>query len=213
MFLNRKSNKIINKKDSISPADPDILDETIKAPERISSPEIIINPQEQYIKNIIIDELYNTIDLSLLESLPEEEAHNQISEMSALFLLEKDVPLNAEGRKRVIEEIGDEILGLGPLEPLLKDKSISDILVNSFSQIYVERKGKLEPANSTFRDNQHLLNVIDRIVSQVGRRVDESSPMVDARLKDGSRVNAIILRLLSMALPYLYVNLRLKSSK
>ncbi|PSW16767.1 pilus assembly protein CpaF [Photobacterium rosenbergii] len=169
-----------------------ILDSDVKVPEPVKPQEVVVNPQEQNIKNSIIDELYNTIDLSLLESLPEEDAYKQISEMSALFLLEKDVPLNAEGRKRVIEEIGDEILGLGPLEPLLKDKSISDILVNSSSQIYVERKGKLEPASSTFRDNQHLLNVIDRIVSQVGRRVDESSPMVDARLKDGSRVNAII---------------------
>ncbi|WEM45620.1 CpaF family protein (plasmid) [Photobacterium sp. DA100] len=150
------------------------------------------NPQEQAIKEDIIDELYKTIDLSLLESLPLEQAHEQIAEMSSMLLLDKDVPLNAEGRKRVIEEIGDEILGLGPLEPLLKDQSISDILVNSSRQIYVERKGKLEPVNSFFRDDQHLLNVIDRIVSQVGRRVDESSPMVDARLKDGSRVNAII---------------------
>ncbi|PSU35991.1 CpaF family protein [Photobacterium lutimaris] len=150
------------------------------------------NPEEQVIKERIIRELYNTLDLALLDSLPIEQAHEQIAEMSSMLMLDQDVPLNAEGRKRVIEEIGDEILGLGPLEPLLKEKSISDILVNSSSQIYVERKGKLEPVSSTFRDDQHLLNVIDRIVSQVGRRVDESSPMVDARLKDGSRVNAII---------------------
>ena len=156
------------------------------------TPSVTVNPQEQAIKEEIIDELFNTLDLSLLESLPLAQAHEQIAEMSAMLLLEKDVPLNADGRKRVIEEIGDEILGLGPLEPLLKDKTVSDILVNSSSQIFVERKGKLEPTNSTFRDDRHLLNVIDKIVSQVGRRVDESSPMVDARLKDGSRVNAVI---------------------
>ncbi|MGF1682433.1 CpaF family protein [Photobacterium minamisatsumaniensis] len=157
------------------------------------TPQLAIqNPKELAIKDELIDDLFNTLDLSLLETLPIDEARLQISDMSAMLLLEKDVPLNAEARKRVIEEIGDEILGLGPLEPLLKDKTISDILVNSSSQIYVERKGKLEPTNATFRDDRHLLNVIDRIVSQVGRRIDESSPMVDARLKDGSRINAII---------------------
>lgn len=160
--------------------------------ETYSASSHTVNPQEQSIKEEIIDELFNTLDLSLLENLPLEQAHEQIAEMSAMLLLEKDVPLNADGRKRVIEEIGNEILGLGPLEPLLKDKSISDILVNSSRQIFIERKGKLEPTNATFRDDRHLLNVIDKIVSQVGRRVDESSPMVDARLKDGSRVNAII---------------------
>ncbi|WP_299013390.1 CpaF family protein [uncultured Photobacterium sp.] len=150
------------------------------------------NSNERRIKQQLLDSLFNSLDLSLLETLPEQQARSQISETAALLLLEQDVPLNAESRKRVIDEIGDEILGLGPLEPLLKDKSISDILVNSHSQIYVERKGKLEHTDASFRDDSHLLNVIDRIVSQVGRRIDESSPMVDARLKDGSRVNAII---------------------
>ncbi|MGF1702939.1 CpaF family protein [Photobacterium makurazakiensis] len=163
-----------------------------EAPDEVLAPISAPNPQELAVKNELIEDLFNTLDLSLLESLPGDEARLQVSEMSTMLLLEKDVPLNAESRKRVIEEVGDELLGLGPLEPLLKDKSISDILVNSSSQIYVERKGKLEPTNSTFRDDRHLLNVIDRIVSQVGRRIDESSPMVDARLKDGSRINAII---------------------
>ena len=150
------------------------------------------NSNERRIKQDLLDALFNSLDLSLLETLPTDQARSQISETAAMLLLEQDVPLNAESRKRVIEEIGDEILGLGPLEPLLKDKTVSDILVNSHSQIYVERKGKLESTDATFRDDSHLLNVIDRIVSQVGRRIDESSPMVDARLKDGSRVNAII---------------------
>lgn len=150
------------------------------------------NPQEQAIKNDLLDAMFTTLDLAVLESMPVDQARSQIADMAAMLLLDKEVPLNAESRQRVIEEVGDEILGLGPLEPLLKDKTISDILVNSSSQIYVERKGKLEPTYATFRDDRHLLNVIDRIVSQVGRRIDESSPMVDARLKDGSRINAVI---------------------
>ena len=103
------------------------------------------------------------------------------------------VPLSFAERERLAREILDEIFGLGPLEPLLKDPSISDILVNRFDRIYIERAGKLERIpNMSFKDNQHLMQIIDRIVSRVGRRVDESSPMVDARLADGSRVNAII---------------------
>jgi len=102
------------------------------------------------------------------------------------------VPLSFAERERLSREILDEIFGLGPLEPLLKDPSISDILVNRFDKVYVERAGKLEPTGLSFKDDQHLMQIIDRIVSRVGRRVDESSPMVDARLTDGSRVNAII---------------------
>jgi len=102
------------------------------------------------------------------------------------------VPLSFAERERLAREILDEIFGLGPLEPLLKDPSISDILVNRYNQVYIERSGKLEPTGLSFKDDQHLMQIIDRIVSRVGRRVDESSPMVDARLPDGSRVNAII---------------------
>jgi pilus assembly protein CpaF len=100
--------------------------------------------------------------------------------------------LSAEGRKRVIKQIEDEVFGLGPLEPLLADTTVSDILVNGPKSVYVERRGKLEKTPYTFLDDRHLRNIIDRIVSQVGRRIDEASPMVDARLVDGSRVNAII---------------------
>jgi pilus assembly protein CpaF len=102
------------------------------------------------------------------------------------------VPLSFAEREKLSREILDEIFGLGPLEPLLKDPTISDILVNRFDRVYVERAGKLEITGLTFKDNQHLMQIIDRIVSRIGRRVDESSPMVDARLQDGSRVNAII---------------------
>jgi pilus assembly protein CpaF len=107
-------------------------------------------------------------------------------------MTEESAPLSLRQRKVIIQRIEDEIMGLGPLEPLLADKSISDILVNGAKSVYVERRGKLEKTNVTFNDDAHLLNTIDRIVSAVGRRIDESSPMVDARLKDGSRVNAII---------------------
>jgi pilus assembly protein CpaF len=104
----------------------------------------------------------------------------------------EDVALNLEEREALVEHILDEIFGLGPLEPLMKDPDIADILVNTARQIFIEKNGKLEPTNIRFRDDRHLLQVIDRIVSAVGRRIDDSSPLVDARLADGSRVNAII---------------------
>jgi pilus assembly protein CpaF len=107
-------------------------------------------------------------------------------------MTEESAPLSLRQRKVIIRRIEDEIMGLGPLEPLLADKSISDILVNGAKSVYIERRGKLVKTDVTFHDDAHLLNTIDRIVSAVGRRIDESSPMVDARLKDGSRVNAII---------------------
>src|SRR6201984_1823190 len=102
------------------------------------------------------------------------------------------VPLSFAERERLAREILDEIFGLGPLEQLLKDPTISDILVNRYNKVYVERAGKLEITGLSFKDDQHLMQIIDRIVSRVGRRVDESSPMVDARLADGSRVNACL---------------------
>src|ERR671925_2335899 len=101
-------------------------------------------------------------------------------------------PLTREERRRIVREITDDILGYGPLEPLLRDDSVTEVMVNNFDRIYIEREGKLERTDVAFADNAHLLPIIDKIVSQVGRRVDEASPMVDARLPDGSRVNAII---------------------
>src|SRR4051812_18119667 len=101
-------------------------------------------------------------------------------------------PLTREERRQIIREITDDILGYGPIEPLLRDDSVTEVMVNAFDRIYVERSGKIEGTKVAFVDNAHLLRIIDKIVSQVGRRVDESSPMVDARLPDGSRVNAII---------------------
>ena len=136
--------------------------------------------------------LLEVVDLSLIGTLGEEQARAQINEISQRLLVEESAPLSVEQRKRVIGRIEDEVLGLGPLEPLLKDSTISDILVNGPEQVYIERKGKLHPTDIRFSDDRHLMNIIDRIVSAVGRRIDESSPMVDARLADGSRVNAII---------------------
>ena len=144
------------------------------------------------LKRRLLDGLFNTLDLSLLESVSEVQAREQITKATIELLQNQELPMTADTRKRLLKEVCDEILGLGPLEPLLADKGVSDILVNGYDKIYVERGGKLELTGFRFQDDAHLLNIIDRIVSMVGRRIDESSPMVDARLKDGSRVNAII---------------------
>jgi pilus assembly protein CpaF len=140
----------------------------------------------------IYSRLLDVMDLSLIGTLPEKEARSQIRELSARLLNDESATLSMEQRQLVIRTIENEVMGMGPLEPLLADKSVSDILVNGPKQVYVERRGKLEMTEVSFNDDQHLMNIIDRIVSAVGRRIDESSPMVDARLKDGSRVNAVI---------------------
>jgi pilus assembly protein CpaF len=136
--------------------------------------------------------LMNRIDPSLLAQIDEAQGRIQINELSERIMEELAVPLNESTRKLISKSIEDEILGLGPIEPLLHDPTVSDILVNGSDQIYVERFGKLELTPLRFQSDAHLMNVIERIVTTVGRRVDESSPMVDARLLDGSRVNAII---------------------
>ncbi|MFZ3186577.1 MAG: CpaF family protein [Pseudomonas sp.] len=140
----------------------------------------------------IYQQLLKVMDLSLLDSLEQADAVRQIREICSRLLDEHSAPVSASSRQLIIKQIGDEVLGLGPLEPLLADRSVSDILVNGYASVYVERFGKLQRTDVRFRDDQHLLNIIDRIVSSLGRRIDESSPLVDARLKDGSRVNAII---------------------
>jgi pilus assembly protein CpaF len=154
--------------------------------------ETSLSKLESEWKGRIHTRLLEVIDLSLIGSLGDEQARVQIREISQRLIAEESAPLNVEQRKRVIQRIEDEVLGLGPLEPLLQDPTISDILVNGAHRVYVERGGKLQLTDVRFNDDRHLLNIIDRIVSAVGRRIDESSPMVDARLKDGSRVNAII---------------------
>lgn len=143
-------------------------------------------------KQRINEKLLTILDLSLIETIGDDKARAEIRETTNKLIAEESAPLSLRQRQRVVKAIEDEVLGLGPLEPLLADKTVSDILVNAYDKIYVERQGKLEPTNASFTDHGHLMNTIDRIVSAVGRRIDESSPMVDARLKDGSRVNAII---------------------
>ena len=146
------------------------------------------------LKTRIHDRLLDLLDLSLIDSLDQNLVRSQIRTVVQRILEEQEnrVPLNLTERENLFSEIEDEVLGLGPLEPFLKDDTISDILINTYKQIYIERFGKLELSESRFKDDIHLLKIIDKIVSSVGRRIDESSPMVDARLSDGSRVNVII---------------------
>jgi pilus assembly protein CpaF len=146
----------------------------------------------QQVKADLHRKILDRLDLEKLGKTPGEAAREEVLLLIRNTVNSEAVPLSFAERERLAREILDEIFGLGPLEPLLKDPSISDILVNRYDRVYVERAGKLEPTGLTFKDNQHLMQIIDRIVSRVGRRVDESSPMVDARLADGSRVNAII---------------------
>ncbi len=151
-----------------------------------------LTPAEKTCRDVVYQRLLKVVDLSLISSLPDKEARTQIREICERLLNEEQAPLNQASRQCVVKRIEDEVLGLGPLEPLLADKTVSDVLVNGADQVYVERRGKLELTDVRFNNDAHLINIIDRIVSAVGRRIDESSPMVDARLKDGSRVNAII---------------------
>jgi pilus assembly protein CpaF len=146
----------------------------------------------QQVKADLHRKILDRLDLEKLGRTPGEAAREEVLLLIRNTVNSEAVPLSFAERERLAREILDEIFGLGPLEPLLKDPTISDILVNRYDRVYVERAGKLEPTGLTFKDNQHLMQIIDRIVSRVGRRVDESSPMVDARLADGSRVNAII---------------------
>ena len=146
----------------------------------------------QEMKSRLHRALINRMDLSKLSALTPEQVHAEVSRMAESVLAQEEMPLSSSEKDRLINDVQHELFGLGPLEPLLKDPTISDILVNSHRRIYIERRGKLEVTNVTFKDDEHLMRVIERIVSSVGRRIDESSPMVDARLADGSRVNAII---------------------
>ena len=147
---------------------------------------------QQHIKTSVHKELIKRIDLDKLGEMQERGGQQQLFLAIQQIINEQGVPLSSAERDRLAQEVVDEVFGLGPLEPLLKDDTISDILVNTYNAIYIERRGMLEKTSLTFQDNRHLLHIIDKIVSGVGRRIDESSPMVDARLPDGSRVNVII---------------------
>ncbi|NRB38768.1 MAG: CpaF family protein [Pseudomonadales bacterium] len=151
-----------------------------------------LNESESRYKDDIHSQLLEVVDLARINTLTEDEARLQIRQITQQLIDESSLPISTLVRKKIVLRIEDEVMGLGPLEPLLADPSIADILVNGYNDVYVERNGKLQKENCRFDDENHLRSIIDRIVSAVGRRVDESSPMVDARLKDGSRVNVVI---------------------
>ena len=159
-----------------------------------STPAAARPPQYQQLKGRVHIELLNRLRLDKLANISREDAEPELRSLIVGILdrEQEKTPLSFSEREALIIEVLDELFGLGPLEALLSDRSISDILVNRFDQVYIEREGRLEETDVVFRDDRHLLQIIERIVSAVGRRIDESSPMVDARLADGSRVNAII---------------------
>src|SRR5246500_4014293 len=165
-----------------------------RAPSALSmtSGERQANKSFEELKRLIHTKLIDKLDLSKVTDLEGDTLRREIRLVVERLCDTENPMLNRMERERLIDEVLDETFGFGPLEVLLKDPTISDILVNGPHKIYVERRGKLEKTEVKFRDNDHLLQIIDRIVSKVGRRVDETSPMVDARLPDGSRRNAVI---------------------
>jgi pilus assembly protein CpaF len=166
---------------SSGPAQPVPIDREVKRKQRMSD-----------IKLELHRALLDNLNLAALEHATEQDLRQEINAISSEILAEKSIVLNREDRKTLNSELYDEVTGLGPLETLLKDDTVNDILVNGPQQIFVERSGKLELTDVTFKDERHLLRIIDKIVSAVGRRVDESNPYVDARLQDGSRFNAMV---------------------
>src|SRR6266702_4616967 len=146
----------------------------------------------QELKRNVHQAIIDRVELEKLQRLSTEQIQHELAQLVERIVEEDNVPINEVERRQLVRDVRDEMLGFGPLEPLLADPTVSDILVNTYKQIYVERRGKLELTDVTFYDDAHLMKVIEKIVSRVGRRVDESNPMVDARLPDGSRVNAII---------------------
>src|ERR1041385_6482116 len=146
----------------------------------------------QELKSSVHRDLISRVDLERVANQRDERIRSQVLAVIQDLVSNLKTPLSGRERERLALEVLDEVFGLGPLEPLLQDPTINDILVNGAKQVYVERAGLLEESNIMFKDNAHLMNIIDKVVSAVGRRIDESSPMVDARLADGSRVNVII---------------------
>jgi len=151
-----------------------------------------LKPEYQELKFTLHRKLVDKINLEALATIDNQRVRSEVRQALITLIDSEPTLLSSLEKQQICDEVLDEVFGLGPLEPLLQDPTISDILVNTHKQVYVERKGLLELTNVSFRDDSHLLRIIDKIVSQVGRRVDESNPMVDARLSDGSRVNAII---------------------
>ncbi len=155
-------------------------------------PKVQLKPEYQELKFTLHRKLLDKINLEALATIDNQRVRGEVRQALIALIDAEPTLLSALEKQQICDEVLDEVFGLGPLEAMLQDPTISDILVNTSKQVYVERKGILELSNVTFRDDAHLLRIIDKIVSQVGRRVDESNPMVDARLLDGSRVNAII---------------------
>ena len=187
------SNSTQSTKKQVSKTETDVPSSDSPTDNKIQPLEFdILSSKELTYKDQIHEKLLDILDLSLIVKMEAAEARSQISEISRRLIDDENLPVNANSRQLIVNEVVNDILGLGPLEHLLYEPSIADILVNGPHSVYIERFGKLERTPITFKDDEHLLKVIDRIVTGVGRRIDESSPLVDARLKDGSRVNAII---------------------
>ncbi len=152
------------------------------------------SPETQYqlVKASIHEELVTSLDLTSVSTIDESQLRDEVKSLGQSIYKQRGLKLDDETRQRLFDELPDEVFGLGPLESLMSDPTVSDVLVNGPDEVFVERHGRLEPAGIVFADNAHVIRIIQRIVSRVGRRIDESSPMVDARLPDGSRINAVI---------------------
>lgn len=166
--------------------------EPVTAPQQQQQATSQTSPEYERIKRLLHKELIETIDLSRLKNKSRKELDPQLRATLATMVGARRLPLSRDEERHIVEDVINEVLGLGPLEKLLGDQTISDILINGADTVFIEKGGKLIKTDVRFNDDQHLMHIIDRIVSGVGRRIDESNPMVDARLPDGSRVNAII---------------------
>ncbi|MCB9777214.1 MAG: CpaF family protein [Alphaproteobacteria bacterium] len=169
-----------------------LIDRVRGAQQRYRSPTQSDSAEFEKIKRQLHGELIEALDFEQVSKTPREELAQRLRKTLTDQVETRQLPLNRIERERLVDEILDDILGLGPLEPLLRDPEISDIMINGPKTVYIEKKGKIQKTNVKFQDDAHLMQIIDRIVSAVGRRVDETNPMVDARLADGSRFNAII---------------------
>ena len=188
MFLQRNKKTSKNKTGSDSPT---AVNDAGMNPEN-NTASVFYSPEYIELKVMLHGRLLDMINLAAMDKMPKEILKAEVAEIIRDLLIEEKKVLNSDERNQLIKDIQDELLGLGPLEPLLKDHTVTDILVNGYKQVFVERKGLLEKTQVRFKDDRHLTRIINKIVAKVGRRVDESMPMVDARLEDGSRVNAII---------------------
>ncbi len=170
------------------------MSSNFRIPGQSSRPSSVPTAADRYfeLKSDIHKKLIGVLNYDHLSSVPKERMRSEIGRIVERLLEEERVPMNTAEQNKIIEEVLDEALGLGPLEPLLKEPTISDILVNRHNRVFIERHGKLSLTGVRFKDDAHLMHIIEKIVSQVGRRIDEAQPIVDARLPDGSRVNAII---------------------